>query len=485
MLLSKRTLLAGEIYSRFESDRWTLSVSTAQAGYPATNLQTDDLNQSLKTWGQRRSHNVIQASQVETANITRIVDYIALIGFNRRLPDRVPINVLGTLEFTPNQTRLIIDTIPMNANLPTVQSIGTLTNLTGTNILNQPVNPPETTPVGGYAPAKLTKVSNALDTSFELVFDNESSRPMVAGDALQEIQIHACNSVTPSTAPTLAVVLRQLGAGAVWADITTLTLTEAERTDIGFICTYRFNSSVLPSSSNRIGLRVTGTSNGSSTVEYYAVRWWPTVSGAVYDSGWDDLTDDTRKVWLPDLEITSHSLYVALLFSDLNTRLAYFSGLGVPTYIYYPIIESPNESLLKVGRLLGSEAFQLDLRETGGYQARKTSDVSAIRTRGGTLRGNRNVLVWNEHDFSVRIQPQSFVLGDLNRFYDDVGMRSPVLAILDETDPDKSQYIILSRWDNADIGAAVKPGDSTVNAEPYFEFSFSGVDAQASRLPRA
>lgn len=482
MLLSRRILLAGDRYSSFDTDRWTVSVSTAQSGYPVTNIQTDDLNQTLKTWGQRRSHNIIQASQVEALAAVRVIDYVALLAFNRRLPDKLP--ATANLELTSNQARLIIDTVTMNANLPTVQSILGATNLTGDNILNQPMNPPETVPVGGYAPSKLTKISNASNTSFELSFDNESWRPLVAGVGLQEIQIHATNSVTPTTPPTLTVVLRQLGGGAVWADIATLTLTEAERTSIGFIYTYRFNSSVLPSSSNRVGLRITGATTGSSTVEYYAVRWWPTVSGTLYDTGWDDLTSDNQKVWLPDLEINSTSIYVAILFSDLNTRVSYFSGLGVPTYIYYPIVDAPAESMLKVGRLLGTEAFQLDLRETGGYQFRKASDISAIRTYGGTLRGNRNALVWNEHDFNVRIQPQSFVLGELDRFYEDVGMRSPVLAIIDETDPDKAPYIILNRWDNADVGAAIPPGGTAASAEPYFELSFGGIDARASKLPR-
>jgi hypothetical protein len=187
----------------------------------------------------------------------------------------------------------------------------------------------------------------------------------------------------------------------------------------------------------------------------------------------------------PDLGVIAYEIldnetvYVYIEFSDWSQFVQ--TGVGPDFYITDPFIPLGGHEGLAfyAGRLVIAEGIEIDLKHEGGYNRRKTSDLNTLRTYGGTLRGTRNALHWDEHDFNARIQKQSAVLGELDSFFEIAGTRNRLVIIPDERVPGQSIYVLLSRWELVDVGAWVPSGEESDDAEQYFELSMSAMDARA------
>lgn len=471
----------------FMSDFWTLTAASEQAGYPASNLLTPDLNQKWVSWGQRASHNWVEVVSTET-NSLRHIYLVGLFGLSRVNPTHPTSGVNST-----NSYRMIIDKYPIaTRRRPAVETV-TLTNLTGTaSILNGPIDPPNLAPAG-YVSTKMTTSNNAANTVLvaDFVNYNATERPLLAIN--QWIRLHYVHSVATATQPTLEVKLRYNSS----LTAITLALQEVERTTEGWILSYRFNPSSLPGLTGRVGIQVTGSTTGTSTPLPIGVEWVAELQGWGTDGeSWDNLggSSITAEVLYdqvveipikqsidPEIGETFYEIIeneVVYVYIELSDWIETYPGVDPPPWL--PPLGGHEGAAFYAGRFMVAEGLSIGLKESGGYVARKTSDISALRTYGGTLRGTRNALHWNEYDFNCQIQPQDLVLGDLDRFFENAGMRNPIAIIPDESNPGQAIYAVLSRWETPDVGAWVNNGDQ----EQYYDVSFSAVDARARRTLR-
>lgn len=470
----------------FMSDFWTIAAASEQSGYPASNLLTPDLNQKWVSWGQRASHNWIQAAS-NAINDYRQIHLVGLLGLDRSSPNHTTSGVFST-----NSYRIIVDRYPVSTRRrPPVATVA-LTNLTGTAAtLNGPVDPPNLTPVG-YASTKMTTSNNAANTVLVADFENYNATERPLSPVNQWIRLHYVHSTLPNEAPVLEVKLRYNGV----LTALTLTLRATEKTSEGYMLSYRFNPADLPGLTGRVGVQVTGTTTGASTPLPIGVEWVTELEGWGTDGeSWDSLIDTTvsgeivypQIVEMPEKLASDPELGV-IPFEILENEVVYvFIELSdwVETF---PLAElSPYVPLgghegvaFYAGRLAITEGLSVGLKETGGFITRKASDISALRTYGGTLRGTRNALHWNEYDFNCRIQPQDLIVGDLDRFFENAGMRNPVVIVPDERDPGQAIYGVLTRWEAPDVGAWIDNGE----ADQYYDLSFSAVDARGRRTLR-
>lgn len=490
MLVLTRTRDVNEFVSIYDSDRWTQTLATTHSEYPLSKLKTDNLDDYARTWGQRQSHSTFSANYTIGLSKTWYFDAISLLGINRRVPD-APGIVPNSI--TSNQARLIIDTVPKNAFLPEVTpATFSLTNLTGTyDVLNQIINPPEEELSGGYSPSALEATSNSSNTAVTMQFNNEASRPLLAGADQQTIMAHVRDSVDIDTFPTISATLRQAGS-----DVTSLSVSEIEKTSEGYILIYRWDAALLPNLTDLVGLRLNGTTTGSSTPEYISVTWRAEVSGAYYDTDWQDLESDDKVVWAPGIELTSSSFHVLVQLSDLSGR-ASISIPGAPAvqqYVYYPVIES-----LHIGRFVGAGSkinAPLRSQSVGGFNLRKWGNNanSLVSSYGGQFRAIRPDMTRWQADLTFIPQSQSRMFGELSRFVDDVGYVLPALYIPNDglTDPyaqhPHALWAIITSFEAPDLG--LLHGNDTSTSLPHtedkrFDLRMSIIEAHAHLTKRA
>lgn len=458
----------------YMSDFWTLTAATEQSGYPVSNLLTPDLNQKWVSWGQRTSHNWIEVAGDERST-ARDLSIVTLLGIDRTYP----VSEVGT--FRPNTFRIIIDHFPIaTRRRPVVNSV-TLTNLSGTAAtINGPIDPPNLTPTG-YISTKMTSPNAALNTVLQADFENYNAteRPLLAG-ATQLLRLHYVHSADQSLFPALTVKLRY--SGTTLAPV--LALQATEETSEGYMLSYEFTSADLGGITGQVGLHITGTSTGTSTPLPIGVEWVAELEGwgtAVesWESGALDIEhkqiaalprnpEDTDTYQVPEFDIR----YVYLELSDFAEELPFnvVSPLGGHEGVAF-----------YAGRFIAAQGISIDLKETGGYNRRKVSDVGILRTRGGSFRGARNPLHWDEHDFNCRIQAQSVLLIELENFFEQAGMRNPVAIVPDETIPSQTVYGLLTRWETQDVGAWTPPSGVS---DQYYDLSFSAIDARARQTLR-
>lgn len=478
----------------YMSDFFAVTAATEQAAYPASNLLTPDLSQKWVSWGQRASHNWIEAVS-DSKNEARVVALAGLLGIDRTNPTRDT----GATQFTSNTYRMIIDRLYPVASRrrPALESGwpagGSLVNLTGAvSLLNGPIDPPDLVPID-YVTTKMSAISNAANTMIEIDFYNYNAteRPLAAVE--QSIRVHYVHS-NSAAMPTLEFKLRYNGSvfGAA------INPTYIEKTSEGWMFNYSFDAADLPALTGRVGVQVTGTSTGSSTPVPIGVEWvaelqgWGT-DGDSWDSNVDELqTNETLHYQImetPDFVIpatpSNHVVYVYFEVSDWSQYIT--TGVGPSYYITDPFtpLGGHENAAFYAGRLVIAEGIEIGLKPAAGYNRREQSDVGILRTRGGTFRGARNPLHWNEHDFNCRIQAQSRVLGELQTLFDNAGMRNALVIITDESVPSLSTvYVILTRWDTPDVGSWVEPPLEAEDAEPYYDLSFTAIDARAMNTPR-
>lgn len=399
MLALKRHREPDEIVSKIQSDRWDLATPGSYPTYPDSKLKTDNLDDyTLFLYGQRRSHTTITAFFNNFLSETLDIGLIGVLNVNRQYPTRTW-GPYGAVTYLRNQARLTIDDFAPNSfNLGVASGSFSLTNLTGAySILNQMLNPPETD--AAYSPSKLTKVSDSSNTVINLLFDNFlTQRPLEDGEDLQELQVHTVDSVDPLVRPTIETVLRQeTSTAGVYADIATLTAYEIEKTSHGFIYKYLFDSSIFPSNTARIGARITGTTTGTSTPEYYAVKWYGSVTGQIYNSGWQDIIG-SNVVWAPEVDFPYAALYVTVEFSDFAYKT--LDGFGHQTY-------TPLADTFYAGRFVGGAALNLPLRDNNAFNVRRlgNNEGNMQSTYGGQLRALRPDMTRKQVDMTTIPQP--------------------------------------------------------------------------------
>lgn len=472
----------------YMSDFWTVTAASEQAGYPASNLLTPDLNQKWVAWGQRSSQTWIEA-QSDAKNSYRLIALAGLLGLDRTNPSHPDTGLYST-----NTYRVIVDSLYPIASRrrPAVATID-LSNLSGTAAtLNGPIDPPSLVPVG-YASTKMTTSNNAANTILVADFENHNAteRPLLATS--HTLRAHYVHSTSPATVPTLETKMRYAGITVGAA----LVASDIEQTSEGWIFTYHFDPDDFAGLTGQVGVQITGSTTGTSTPLPIGLEWVAELQGWGTDGdSWDSYVDTTitgdilypqivelpSKLTAPEMPADifgyeiyeSETVYVYFEFSDWIEQIEFAT---VP-------LGGFEDKAFYAGRLAISEGIRIDLDEVGGYARRKVSDISALRTYGGTLRGARNTLHWDEHDFNARIQSQSTLAGDLDTFFENAGMRNPVVMIPDETEPGQAIYGILTRWEANDIGAHIEPGMSVDDSEPYYDLSFSAIDARARRTLR-
>lgn len=401
MLALKRHREPGETSSVIYSDTWELATPGSYPTYPDSKLKTDNLDDyTLFLYGQRRSHTTITAFHNNFLSETLDIGLIGILNVNRQYPTRTW-GPYGVVTYIRNQARLTIDSFAPNSfNLGVASGSFSLTNLTGAySILNQMLNPPETD--AAYSPSKLTKVSDSSNTVVNLLFDNFlTQRPLADGPDLQELQVHTVDSVDPLVRPTIEVVLRQSST-----DIATLVEYEIEQTSHGFIYKYLFDSSIFPSNTAVVGARITGTTTGTSTPEYYAVKWYGSVTGQVYNSGWQDIIGP-NVVWAPEVDFPHASLYVTVEFSDFAYKT--LDGFGHQTY-------TPLAGTLYAGRFVGGATLNLPLVGNNAFNVRRVGNYQGgiTATYGGQFRATRPDLTRKQIDITTIPQPAE-------RFYSEI-----------------------------------------------------------------
>lgn len=436
MLVSKRNREPEESVSLIESDRWQVDIATAHVEYPASKLKTDNLDDHTRAWGQRQSHTqiVVEHNFVESVDI----DYVAVFGINRYVPSLS--NIQDAIS-RPNQARLIIDN-HADAHQPPVTGTGfSLTNLTGSHtVLNQVLNPPEEAITGGYSPSALTVSNPALGTSVTGNFDNSPDR-ILTGE--QVIYVHIRDSLDSTVFPTIYFTIRQSNN-----DVAELAFDEIEVSSEGYIFKYVFDASILLDGFSVVGFRIDGDSYGTSAPEPMSVVWYTSVTGTLFDSGWQTLNSSDRIIWTPNFSNTSGNTWIIVQLSDF--------GYVVPTVFDDPpnspatqsgFMFTPYTSALVVGRFAAGSAIELPLITEGGYSLHKVGNNqgSLAQSRGGILRATRNDLTRWEIDFTVTPQSQTRLFGEIDELLKALGNIIPALFIPD-TDQAVEELAITGFW---------------------------------------
>lgn len=497
MLIATRSREPEESVALLPSDRWTLEIGTAHAGYPVSKLKTDDTGDAVRSYGQRQSHTRFQAT-TDIVGEDRVIDYVALIGINREMP-RSP--GIPAISYLPNRARLIIDDATYDTQEPPIiLSNFSLTNLTGAyTIMNQPINPPEETVVG-YTPTSLTATNPAANTQMIGEFDFYAFykplriSPDPNNDPLHKFLVHVKNSDGSDTLPDIEVHLRQ---GI--SDIRQLSYESVEITAEGFIFTLPWDAGELPDPAQPVRIKIIGFSNGSMVPVPISVLWRAEVSNLLYESVplefdgsgapvfWQnnpdaDITNENMLIWRPNITIPAGSSYRVLI------ELSDFSSVSVitisgPSGLTGVLGYSPLGSAFVAGRFAAGEALNLPLLEIGGANFRKTGNNQGSLTSsyGGHLRANRTDLTRWEASFRAIPQSQTRVFGELDRLFRDLGFTLPTLFIADAADLKASLWAILTSWETPDLGAMSGedyPG-AGLTTEQRYDLNIGVIEAAA------
>lgn len=473
-------------------DFWTLSAASAHTGYPVSNLLTNDLRQPWVSWGQRASHNWIEAES-DLRNTVRHIAVAGLLGIDRRLPTHAL-----TGSFSANTYRMLIDEYPIGTrHRPPVFSIST-TNLSGVAAtLNGPVDPPNLPPVG-YVSTKLTSSDPAVNTVLIADFENYNAteRPLSLGPHV--LRLHYVHSVDVDDVPELIVTLRYAGVSTGSA----LTALSWERTSEGFITTYQFLGSVLPGLTGRVGVRIEGVSTGTSTPEPIGVEWIAELTGWTWDSNTDTRIDGSIKytqiVELPEgLSVIDPELGVVPIEIYLDSRMYVYLEVSdfvettVSTYStpwgFIGVTESTpaggfQGAAFYAGRFVAGEVGLSEEVQVGdGINFSKVGDVQDTRTRGGFSRGSRSALSWVAVDVNIPVIPGSVMFETMELFFSGVGYIRPFLIVLDESNPARlALWVKLTAWETPDAGFFTGDGYS----EERWDLSFSAEESTATRRLR-
>lgn len=484
MLIAIRDREPEESVSKIQSDRWTHFSETFQTNFPTIKITTDNEQDALKTYGQRLSHNRLEAF-TNAVNRDFTIEYLSLIGLNRDEPSAPPD---ADIFHTPNQFRVVIDDLTtVDVQQPSVVATGfSTTNLTGAfSVLNQPINPPED-PVSGYATTALTANNDTLDTVLILRFEDFAHiKNLALGTENQTFLVHCRDSVSLFDLPVIDVELQLAGASTL-----SLALEDIESTAEGFIFKYHWDPTGgnIPVNSGSIGMKITGQTNGTSTVEFMSVAFRTAVvvggaNGVVYDTGFIDLTGSDRVIVLPGVTVPEGEQYRVLIeFSDFSWVSTGIVG-STEVFVYHPLATG-----LTVGRYAAGEAINVPLLAVGGANLRKsgTNQSALLTSYGGHLRANRVDLTRWEVALAATPQSQTRIFGELDKLFRDIGFTIPTLWIIDAADVVATLWAIVTRWESNDLGALIGedyPGAGETTEHRYdLRIDIIGARAHSTKI---
>jgi hypothetical protein len=461
-------------------DFWTITAASEQVGYEAANLLTNDLNQKWVSWGQRAAHNWLEMAS-DVRNSERYVDIVAMLGIDRQRPTHV---LSGTL--TTNIYRIIVDQFPIaTRRRPPVETVS-MTNLTGTAAtINGPVYPPDLVPVG-YTTTKMTATSNAVNTVLIADFENNRASERELGSGPHYIRVHYVHSVLTSAVPSLSVSLRYNGVTVG----SPRTVQTRESTSEGFVFLYEFADTDLPGTTGTIGIRVEGTTNGTSTPVPIGVELLLELDGWLWDSHSDaNVTDSTilypRIVELPGTTIDpAYQRYVYWEMSDFVQKTVGLGtvspgGSSVPVISNLPVGGFESAAFF-AGRLIAAEStMEFDVLTPGGRNITRGGDVSSSRTRGGYPRSSRNPLIWEDVEINLPKMARSDYYSIADSFFRRVGFSRPFLILFDPLNPSRdSGWYKLTSWTAPDAGWWTGDGKSDLR----FDLSFTVTEATATQI---
>lgn len=448
-------------------DFWTITAASEQPGYEAANLLTNDVNDKWVSWGQRSAHNWLELTS-DLRSEMRYIGIAGLLGINRERPTHL---LSGTI--TTNSYRIIIDQYPIaTRRRPPVATVAT-TNLTGAaSLLNGPVYPPDLPPAS-YVSTKMTASNNAANTVLVADFQNNRTTERQLGSGPHYIRVHYVHSVLTGAVPVLSVQLRY--AGIVIGS--PLTATKRESTSEGYVFTYEFADTDLPGTTGTIGIRVEGSTNGTSTPVPIGVELLLELDDWIWDSYTDaNVIDSTilypRIVETPTgesiinpgsgigpIEILEDTYaYVYFEFTDFLEQTISI-GTESPGGGSVGLINSSpaggfQSSAFYAGRVVVAEpTMEFDTLTPGGRNITRGGDISSSRTRGGYLRSSRNSLVWQDIEIIIPKMSRADYYAIAEPFHLLVGFSRPFFVVFDTRYPSRESgwYKFIS-WSAPDAG---------------------------------
>lgn len=466
--LGHRALLAG--------DDATLTVgSEPSTGYLKEKLLTDHLADWWQALGNGTSQTWVSAALV-APTIPFNLKIAGLLGTNRDL---------GSTRYNDpdliNQWRLRADRYPLADRIrPEIVSVS-LTNLTGAEAdIAGPLEPPLNPPIS-YAPTRLEAVSLSTNTQVIVTFaDHTTAERDLSPTEGQIFRIHTADSTTVATVPILTTTLRHAGADVGSA----LVPDRIEKTTEGYIYHYLVTAGSLPAFTGAFGLKILGTTTGTSTPEFLAVEWVAELittgdAAILFDSDWIEIStgDNLAYVFDPPLLIASsvETRYLHFEFSRLGRSVFVGTSGSTPIIQYTEIL-----SEFRAGRLVIAESLSADLASPDGFNLSESSNEFGLQR--------------TEADLTVQALPYATIFDDLATFRNAVGVLSnqpssrggairgrgvvPFLLIPFEDDLTSMMWVVLTSWETPSVGWWTGDGDSGER----WDLTFSVMEAQAKRV---
>jgi hypothetical protein len=284
----------------FLSDAWTLRSGSEEANAPVGNLQNPVLKNRWISAGSAASHNWIEAEGAIEDGDTASIDGVFLLNHNRRLTTlAAALEEDGFFTSSIPRWRIRVDTYPLRNRIRPVVSGITTTNLAGsyTTLLDSPDSP---------SGAALTASSGSLNTVCTVSFTtfNASERPLrvAPGNEIpQYFRVLVRDSAGAPGTLNGRVAIAVVKAGVA----TTLSAINEGSNAFGVIFGAFWNASGTGTTQD-YQLRVTGLTNGSSSINIEAVEWIAEYANHLYDSGAQDLLQVTA----PSRRENLHSAHI-------------------------------------------------------------------------------------------------------------------------------------------------------------------------------
>lgn len=438
---------------------WTLTTGTDYSGYPISRMLTENTRDPWLAWGQAPSHTWIQAASLTAPLVPYTLSGISLLGLNRYIGD-----LYFAQGVTSNTYRVRAHWKPLSDRIrPGIASIS-LTNLTGSaSDISDPLHPP-VIPPDGYVSTRLEVVNPAVNTQAIVTFDDHTSAEVdLSSTASQRFYVYVADSASASAWPTITVTLRRNGA-----DVGVIAANSAEKTAEGYIIEYLVTAGSLPAFSGAFGLKIAGTSTGSSAPEIICVSWVAELettggSALTFDSGDVLIEGPTVRTAFTDGIIVgsnpSGQNYVHVEFSRLGRVSFIVPSPGDPLPVYEV---DEVRSGLTVGRLVLAEWLELTPSSSDGrdfWNVRPVHGSDRARKRGGGLRTRRGAHVYKEAETrGVFLLEDEAMDSLLHAFYDVVGPNVPVLVMPHEDRPQDDLWAVIERWDLKSAGVAAGTG---------------------------
>lgn len=481
MIVVRRKFLELQNIARLSGDEYLLTVATQYSGFPSSRLFVDNLDDYLMMYGQNSSQTWIQAQSVNT-RVAYFLQFIGLLGINRNISGLIP-----DASITDNRWRLRADSFPLSDRIRPAINALSKTNLTGSiSDISGFVEPPVITPPG-YVQTMLLVTNPAVNTQAIVTFDDHTTaeRDLSSTEA-QKFRVYVQDSSSVETWPTIQVKLRHNGV-----DGSTLIADSARKTAEGFIIDYLVEPGDMPSFVGAFGLKIDGTSTGTSAPQIIKVEWVAELetagdSAILLDTDWINLIYDKDLIHLfagdGFLIPKDEARYFHFELSNLGRQQFVIPSPGgsVPVYTISEVIDP-----FHAGRFVASETITVPMEGDSSYIPRKVQGPNNVsRVYQGGLRSPRNAATWWEADVVVCAQKQSRIFGELEDQFNALGLMTLcTLFIPDPEDLSTAIWACLSAWEAPHKGMFSGTDDDGLpySNQHMYELNFSIVEKTGRR----